>query len=169
MRTIPVQELSYEKFRKYGDYIKMLDDDSYRTNAAPGRTNEFYPDQMQFFFNTDTPVSACVCCVSKEPELSKVAFAEFHGKTCEGVMPLDADCVIFVAPAGRGLNPDQIEAFHVPKGTFVRLNVGVIHGRQFTYNTDLVHVLVMLPQRTYANDNTGIRIEEDDQVIVDIK
>jgi len=168
MKNIPVQELSYEKFRKYGDYIKMLDDSAYRTNAAPGRTNEFYPDLMQLFLNTDTPVSACVCCVSKE-EVAKVGFAEYHGKTCEGVLPLDADCVIYVAPAGRALNPDQIEAFHVPKGTFVRLNVGVMHGRQFTYDTDLVHILVLLPQRTYGNDNTGLRLEEDDQVIIDIK
>ena len=164
MLKIPVQELSLEKFRKYGDYASLTDD-SFRAEG-PGRSNEFYPDRISLFLSPTTLPSASTCRVSKDDPI--ISMVEYHQYTCEGLLPIDADCVIFVGPSGRNVDPKTIEAFHIPKGTFVKLNPGVLHGRQFVYDTDVAHILCLLPQRTYGNDMHATFLEGDDRIEIQI-
>jgi ureidoglycolate lyase len=79
---------------------------------------------------------------------------ECHANTGEGVLPLDGDILVHVAPASQKENVpmDEIEVFRVPKGTLLTLRPGVWHCAPYAVNTDVVDVLVVLPERTYAND-----------------
>ena len=69
-------------------------------------------------------------------------------------MPLDGDILMHVAPAVPDDQPpvDQIEVFHVPKGTMVVINPGVWHQAAFPFNCESVNILCILPERTYAID-----------------
>jgi hypothetical protein len=44
--------------------------------------------------------------------------------------------------------------FFVKKGTMVAIRPGVWHCAPFAYKADHVNVLIVLPERTYANDCT---------------
>ena len=67
---------------------------------------------------------------------------------------MDDDVVIFVGTAfpGRPMSVDRVEAFYVPKGTFVKLNPYIVHGTQFPVHSEEAHILCLLPGRTFAND-----------------
>lgn len=160
MKELKVQELSREKFRIYGNYQDVLHvaEEFGRTEG----TNIFIPDLLTLTLGNNLPVSISVARVS-ECE-SVIEGVEYHKFTCEGILPLDGDCNIFVGPAGFRLNMDSIEAYHVPKGTFVQLNPGVLHGRQFVFNIPCVNVLILLPQRTYANDLVYEILEGDKRI-----
>ena len=72
------------------------------------------------------PASVCVARVS---ECERVISAlEYHQFTCEGILPLDGDIDIFVGPSSFRVDPRRWWP-PVPKGTFVRLNPGVLHGQ----------------------------------------
>ena len=93
-----------------------------------------------------------VCRVCQRPNL--VDETEFHNGTGEGILPLDADILIHVAPASASNEPpvDQIEIFRVPRGTFVSLNAGVWHHAPYAYGSEVANTLIVLPERTYAVD-----------------
>ncbi len=165
MRTIPVKELTLEDFRWYGSFCNLLDMSPLRSGEE--RSNEFYPDLVQVLGHSGLPASASVARVA--PCEPVVNFCEFHNHTGEGILPIDGDCVIYVAKAGRGVDPKSIEAFRVPKGTFVSLLPGTVHGRQFACGGAPVHVLILLPERTYKNDcEFAVLKEEEQQVRIDM-
>jgi ureidoglycolate lyase len=63
---------------------------------------------------------------------------------------------------------DRVEVFRVPKGTLLILRPGVWHCAPFAENADVVNILVVLPERTYANDIYFYMVPKDDQIrIVD--
>jgi len=113
---------------------------------------EFYRDMVGLDLGSRTIASFSTCRVCKRPPV--VDITEFHNGTGEGVLPLDADVLIHVAPATPvGEVPlDRVEIFRVPKGTFVALHPGVWHHAPFAYNADVANVLIVLPERTYAID-----------------
>lgn len=67
---------------------------------------------------------------------------------------MDDDVVISVGIAfpGRPFTVDNVEAFYVPKRTFVKLNPYILHGAQFPVNAQTAHIACILPGRTFAND-----------------
>ena len=81
---------------------------------------------------------------------------------------MDDDVAIFVgAPApGQKFNVDQLEAFLVPKGTFVRLNPYIIHGAQFAIHEEEAHVLCLLPGRTFRNDMEAVMLTEEERAVL---
>jgi ureidoglycolate lyase len=92
---------------------------------------------------------------------------EYHNYASEGIMPLDEEILIHVAPPTHpriGLPVDQFEVFRVPVGTFVVLRPGAWHGAPYAAGDKPANVLVVLPVRTYAVDSTALRLEPD-QVI----
>ncbi len=164
MREIKPQALDREAFRRYGDYIDLLHVKQVEERAATGATNVFAPDLLEYHFDKRMPTSACIARVS---ECERVITAlEYHQYTCEGILPLDGDIDIFVGPSSFRVDPEAVEAFRIPQGTMVRLNPGVLHGRQFVVNTPAVNVLIMLPERTFGNDCTFTRLEGDDQILI---
>lgn len=66
---------------------------------------------------------------------------EAHQFTCEGLLALDDDMIIFVGTPlpGKTFSVDNLEAFLVPQGTFVKLDPFIImaHSMLFIKN---VHI-----------------------------
>jgi ureidoglycolate lyase len=160
MRKEKIKELSQKAFAKYGSYANMINPDTVKMGAEP---IEFYRDMARLDLGGRTIASFSVCRVCKRPPVVDVT--EFHNYTGEGILPLDADACIHVAPATpTGEVPlDKIEIFRVPKGTFVALHPGVWHHAPFAHNTDVANVLIVLPERTYAQDCHVTEIEEKDR------
>jgi ureidoglycolate lyase len=98
--------------------------------------------------------SFSVCRV--EDRQPVVDVTEHHTACGEGILPLDAEVLIHVAPATPpGEVPwDRIRLFRVPKGTFVSLKAGVWHHAPLLAEAGApaANVLIVLPERTYAND-----------------
>jgi ureidoglycolate lyase len=160
MKEIEVKELSRDKFHVYGDYQDLLHAaEDYKRSGA---TNIFVPDCITLTLGNNLPVAVSVARVSKTETI--IETVEYHKFTCEGIMPIDGDCIIFVSPASFRIDTADIEAYRVPKGTFVQLQPGVLHGRQFTLDTLSVNVLILLPQRTYANDIVFEHLEGENRV-----
>ena len=136
MREIHPQALDREAFRPYGDFMDLL-----RVPQIERREgdNIFAPDLLKLHLDGRMPASVCVARVS---ECERVISAlEYHQFTWETVV-----------------------AFRVPKGTFVRLNPGVLHGRQFVVDSPEVNVLILLPERTFGNDCTFFPLKGEEQI-----
>ena len=60
-----------------------------------------------------------LCCVYKRPLI--IDCSEYHNYCGETIIPLDGDILMHVAPATGDDQPpvDEIEVFHVPRGTMV--------------------------------------------------
>ena len=162
MKTIKAQKLSQEAFRQYGTYQNLLDNEGMAAVSVNKRG--FFADLLTLNFANTTLPSVSVCNVKQE-EKNIIAFVEAHKYTCEGLLPLDVDVIIYVGKVVRGeLSLETIEAFHVPQGTFVRLDPLILHGRQFVMKAPEAHLLCLLPQRTFSNDMMAKRLEESDQI-----
>ena len=164
MITIKAVPITAEAFRPYGSFASMLNPTG---NCFPGDAT-FYPDQVELNVQGGRPVTFSPLTV-KKPERMIVSQAEYHNYTGEGVLPLDDDAVIHVAPpSNRVIVPEKTEAFIVPKGTLVKLNTGVWHLAALPLHNELLHVMIILPERVYANDCTVCDYPEDRQVLIEI-
>ena len=162
MHKIKAQALSEAAFRKYGTFQNLLDDASMANNSI--RPAGFFPDLLTLNLGKDTLPSVCLCSIKKQDKRI-ISFLEAHGKTCEGLLPIDADVIIYVGKPARSPADYAVtdcESFIIPKGTFVKLNPLILHGTQFTVNTDEAHILCLLPERTFHNDMLAKRIENDE-------
>ena len=160
MKTIKALPITHENFRPYGTFASMLDP---KGNCFPGDAT-FYPDQVELNVQGGRPVTFSPLTV-KKPERMIVTQAEYHNYTGEGVFVIDDDAVIHVAPpSNHVIVPELTGVFIVPKGTLVKLNTGVWHLAALPVHNDLLHVMIILPERVYANDCTVCQYPEDRQV-----
>ena len=87
----------------------------------------------------------------------------YHTTTWEGIVALDDDMIIHVAPASAGTPvPELTKAFLVPKGCMVKINAAIWHLCPLPVNNDVLHAMIILPECTYANDCTVVEFEEKD-------
>jgi len=164
MRTVPVSELSVEEFLPFGFYAKMIDPTAEKIGAAP---IEFFRDMVQQDLGRATIVSFSTCRV--EPREPIIDVSEYHTATGEGILPLDNDALIHVGPAtpnDAGVPLDKIRVFRVPQGTMVVLRPGIWHHAPITPNARPVNVLIVLPERTYANDCIVVRLKDEEKLRV---
>ena len=160
MLKIKAVPITVENFRPYGSFASMLDP---KGNCFPGDAT-FYPDQVELNVRGGRPVTFSPLTV-KKPDRMIVSQAEYHNTTGEGVFVIDDDAVIHVAPpSNHVIVPEKTEAFIVPKGTLVKLNTGVWHLAALPVHKDLLHVMIILPERTYANDCIVCDYPKDRQV-----
>jgi ureidoglycolate lyase len=162
MRTVKPRELSVEAFLPYGTYARHIDPDTAKIGQPPV---EFYRDMLQLNLGGHALASLSTCRVEKRDPV--IQFSEYHSSVGEVILPLDNDILIHVAeatPPGEGVPVDQIEVFYVPKGTAVSLRPGIWHHAPFTVNDEPANVLVVLPERTYANDCVVVRHEPEDEI-----
>ena len=160
MRTIKAVPITNENFRPYGSFTNFLDP---KGNCFPGDAT-FYPDQVELNVHGGLPITFSPLAV-KKPERMIVTQAEYHNYTGEGVFVIDDDAVIHVVPpSNKVIVPEKTEAFIVPKGTLVKLNTGVWHLAALPVHNDVLHVMIVLPQRVYANDCIVCDYPEDRQV-----
>ena len=160
MITIKVKPLTKEVFEKYGVYMDLLNNEALaKRSIFPAN---FFADIVPLDFGQTTLPTISICHV-KQQEKKVIRFLEAHQFTCEGLLPLDADVIIFVgAPIGKRFDVKNLEAFYVPKGTFVKLNPLIVHGTQFVVDQPEAHVVCMLPGRTFRNDMIGQPLEEEE-------
>ncbi len=165
MKQVKVEELSAEGFLPYGFYANMIDPDTVKIGAPP---IEFYRDMIQQDLAGAGIASYSICRVEKRPLVINVS--EFHTCTGEGILPLDNDVLIHVAPAtaSEEFPGDEAKVFRVPKGTMVTLRPGVWHHAPLTCNDQPANVLIVLPERTYANDCEVCELEPEEQIKIEM-
>ncbi len=149
MKTVSRQELTLEGFKKYGYFQNMIDPKEVKIGSAP---IEFFRDLVPLRLDSGRVPMISVNRVERRELIINVG--EYHDSTAEGLMPIDGDVLMFVAPATAGgeWSSDSVEVFEVPKGTFVSLNPGVWHHGCFAADSDAVNLLIALPERTYQVD-----------------
>ena len=161
MPETAVKELTLEAFSRFGTYAAMIDPDWEKIGEEP---IEFFRDMVPLDLGGVTSASFSVCRVRGRPQVVDVT--EFHNGTGEGILPLDADVLIHVAPATAEADPpvDRIEVFRVPRGTLVVIRPGVWHHAPFVVDAKVANVLIVLPERTYAVDCTVRELGKRQQV-----
>ena len=107
MRTIKAVPITTENFRPFGSFVKVLEPDGFSLG-------DFYPDKCHFPVNGRVPITFSPL-LTRKPEKYVVTTAEYHDYTCEGVIPMDDDVILHVAPASKEPVPQLTEAFLVPK------------------------------------------------------
>lgn len=143
MYTIKAKPITTDNFKAFGTFASMLEP------SGPS-LGDFYNDQVEFPVSGNLPIAFSPLVVHKGEML--VTQVEYHDTTCEGVLPLDDDMVLHVAPATKEPVPELTEAFIVPKGTMVKLNVGVWHLAAMPMHLETAHVMITLPERIYKTD-----------------
>ncbi|MBN2617018.1 MAG: ureidoglycolate lyase [Spirochaetales bacterium] len=161
MKEIKIEELSLEAFNEFGSFNNMINPSNIHFGTDPVT---FYRDMLQQDMGVKTVTSFSICRVI--PRDFTITISEYHSHCGEGILPLDNDIVIHVAPgAPNGELPvDQFKAFRVPKGTMVVLKPGVFHHAPWCLNNKEANSLIVLPQRTYANDCIVIEHKEDEKI-----
>ena len=142
MREVKAVKINAVDFAPYGTFCNMTEPEGH---PLEGEIHKFYPDRIS---------GTCIGSMAFSPiEVRKderiVKAAEYHTTTWEGIVALDDDMLIHVAPASGGTPvPELAKAFLVPKGYMV--------------NNDVLHAMIILPECTYANDCTVVDFEEKD-------
>ena len=162
MRKLKAKKLTHEDFGKFGKFGHMINPKAVKLGEEP---IEFFRDMVQLDLGGHGSASFSVCrLIKRTPTI--IDISENHSKCGEGMLPLDSDIVIHVGlPTPKGVVPaDSIELFHVPQGTFVALHPGTWHHAPFPYRNEVANVLIVLPERTYANDCEVYDIPEVDRI-----
>jgi len=154
-KMLTVQPLTIEAFRDFGTFAALTPPGA--TPLVRGETIAFWPDcggVLSLGPAGNNEVAFGICQVQWR-EL-QVDVSEIHTSTGEGNLPIDGDVYIHVGrPTCDDAIPDELAIFYVPKGTMVVMKPGVWHHAPFaTKPGETVNVLILLPQRTYANDCT---------------
>ena len=136
MREVKAVKINAADFAPYGTFCSMTEPEGY---PLEGEIHKFYPDERI------------------------VKMAEYHTTTWEGIVALDDDMLIHVAPASGGTPvPELAKAFLVPKGCMVKINAAIWHLCPLPANNEVLHAMIVLPECTYANDCTVVEFEEKD-------
>lgn len=164
-KVIRIKKLDEKAFAKYGQFQNLLDDEALAARSI--FPYGFFADVVKLDLGNTTLPTVSVCQAKKQEE-KRITMLEAHQFTCEGLLPLDDDVVIFVGTPlpGRKFSVDTVEAFHVPQGTFVRLDPMILHGTQFAVNREIAHVACFLPGRTFKNDMLAEFLPEEGQAVL---
>ena len=155
MREVKAVKINAADFAPYGTFCNMTEPEGYLS----GEIHKFYPDRIS---------GTCVGSMAFSPIAVRkdervVKMAEYHTTTWEGIVALDDDMIIHVAPASGGTPvPELTKAFIVPKGYMVKINAAIWHLCPLPLNNDELHAMIILPECTYANDCTVVEFEEKD-------
>jgi len=165
MRTVRIRGLTAEAFLPYGRYANLIDPTAERLGSPP---IEFFRDMVQQDLGIATSASFSTCRVEKRETV--IDMTEYHTQAAEGILPIDNDILIHVAPATApdgSIPRDKIAVFRIPKGTLVVIRPGVWHHAPFTVNDAPANVLIVLPERTYANDCKVFQLEGEDRIRIE--
>ena len=160
MRKIKAKPITVENFKVFGSFTDFMNPEGYSLG-------DFFQDRLLMHSSGQMQLAFSPLLVRK-PEKMVVDTAEYHNLTQEGVLCLDDDVVVHVAPAGKDPVPELTEAFLLPKGTMVLLNTGVWHLSAIPVNKELAHVMIALPERTYYNDCIVVNYPEEQWVEIEL-
>lgn len=156
MRQIKAEQITKENFSEFGDFYDYL-------KPEGNNFGIFYPDHIVYPVSGAMPLGFSAM-VNKKPEKRIIDVVEYHNYTCEIVIPLDDDIVIHAAPCSKDIVPEKTKAFIVKKGQAVKFNAGVWHKAPTPLNNEEVHMLIVLPERTYMNDINVVQYKKEDQI-----
>lgn len=158
MKKLEIKNLLESNFEVYGRYADLLNPSSPYIGEDPVR---FYRDMMPLSGDKTLSVSVTKGC----PMPHVIDVLEYHSYTGECFLTLDGDTYIGVAPANSAGKPemDQMEVFYVPRGCAVYLHPGVWHYAPYPAGEYETHTLVLLPERTYANDCYKYELSEEEK------
>ena len=164
MKEITIKKLDEKGFARYGQFQNLLDDQALAARSI--FPYGFFADVVKLDFGATTLPTVSVCQAKRQER--KITMLEAHQFTCEGLLPLDDDVIIFVGTPlpGRKFSVDTVEAFYVPQGTFVRLDPMILHGSQFAVHRETAHVACFLPGRTFKNDMLAEFLPEEAQAVL---
>ena len=156
MREVKAVKINAADFAPYGTFCNMTEPEGY---PLTGEIHKFYPDRISGTCTGSMAFSPIA--VRKDERVVKMA--EYHTTTWEGIVALDDDMIIHVAPASGGTPvPELAKAFIVPKGYMVKINAAIWHLCPLPLNNYELHAMIILPECTYANDCTVVEFEEKD-------
>ena len=156
MRELKATKINAADFAPFGTFFSMTEPEGYPLH---GEIHKFYPDRISGTCMGSIGFSPIA--VHKDERIVKAA--EYHTTTWEGIVALDDDMIIHVAPASAGAPvPELTRAFIVPKGTMVKINTAIWHLCPLPLNNEVLHAMIILPECTYANDCTVVDFEEKD-------
>lgn len=159
MKTLHAEPLSLEAFAPFGQFASLVDNDDI---APEGSAMDFTADLVPML--TSSPLPVCFSTLKSYKRDMVVDALEFHNYTGEGMLCPDDDVVIHVAPAtNRTLALHKTRAFYIPKGTLVMLKVAVWHYAAFPVHKNKANVIIILPERTYANDCEVVQLKEEEK------
>ena len=95
MKTMGFKKLTREGFAPYGDFASILQPSGFKFGERPV---EFYRDMVQQYLGCTNTISYSACVVDSKDEWI-ITEAEYHNTTCEGIICLDGDYLMYVAPA----------------------------------------------------------------------
>jgi ureidoglycolate lyase len=155
MKTVKAVPVSYEKIAPFGAMVNLVQPQGF---SLDGALHRFFPDRVTVYSEDDFAFSPLEV---KKPERMIIDAMEMHELADEIILPLDDDVVIHVAPPTPE-KPDtsKAEAFLVPQGTLVKLSRGVWHLAPLPVSKPAVHIMIGLPQRTYALDCEVVPLAE---------
>ena len=160
MRTIKANPITVENFSYYGQFVDLLNPTGYSLG-------DFYHDRVKMNVAGNMNLAFSPLTVHKADPMI-VSQVEYHNTTQEGVLCLDDDFVLHVAPPSKEPVPEMTEAFIVPKGTLVCLNLAVWHLSAMPLHLDTAHVLIVLPERIYKNDCVVVDYPEEQQIRIEL-
>jgi ureidoglycolate lyase len=167
MKAVEIEELSMKEFRPFGFYANHIDPKTERIGKPPV---EFFRDMVQLNLGSASIASFSTCRVEKREFVIDVS--EYHSGVGEGILPIDNDVIIHVGPAtppDSSFPLEKIRVFRVPKGTLVVLRAGVWHHAPFTVNDNPANILIVLPERTYADDCHVTELPDEDRIKIEVK
>jgi ureidoglycolate lyase len=162
-QTVEVEPLEPSSFAAFGAYKHLAQADGIFIGASPIK---FYRDLLPLELGGKNPMLS-ICRI--EPRANVIDVMEYHTYTGEGILPLDGDVLVQVAPAtppGAPFPAEMVRVFHVPQGTMLCIRPGVWHHAPFALRNQLVNVLIVLPERTYANDCVVLKIPSDKRLVI---
>jgi len=167
MRKVKVEQLTLEAFQPFGYFAKMINPKWEKLGKSP---IEFYRDMLQVDMGGSTIASLSTLRIEKRPLV--IDASEYHDSTAEGLLPLDNDILIHVAPAtaeSMGFPASKVRVFKVPAGTMVVLRPGVWHHAPFTVNNKPANILILLPERLYNTDCEALELDPSQKIAISLK
>ena len=159
MKTLEISPLTPENFRIFGSYSRLVE-----PTAPGGGVNgmSFHPDMEILELGGAHAAAFSVTRVTSQLE-PVITVLEQHSHCGEGILSLDHDMYVYFAPAFYTAEQagTRLVAFRVPAGVMLTIRPGVWHCMPFPVDAEVIHVLNVLPERTYANDVTMTRLKEE--------
>ncbi len=163
MKKIQAKKITHENFSAYGKIASFTEPTGF---CFTGEIHQFFPDRV--IFETARNIALSPLTVKKTEKMI-ISQMEMHNTTAEGMLCLNADVVIHVAPPTVGHpNTDDAEAFIVPKGTAVQINTGVWHLAAIPVDQEVAHIMILLPERIYANDCLVVDLKEEEKFEIEL-
>jgi len=164
MKTIKAVPVTQENWASYGYLANIADPKgAYGMGDYPCT---FHRDMVLAPMASSAPIAFGSLKLGKREMVIKDV--EYHSAASEVMMPFDDDMVMYVGPANSGEpEPDNLEAFIIPKGTMTIFRAGMWHGAPFPLH-GAGTVLICLPERSYLTDTKKIILQEQDWIKIEL-